>query len=62
MHSYVDSFHRCLLSVTNATLAEVLDRFLCGLVPEVWRQVLVHQLMDFTAAVLVMEHLGGAMG
>ena len=41
VRSYVDSFCCCLLSVTNAAPAEVLDRFLHGLAPEVWRQVLV---------------------
>ena len=62
MHSYVDSFCCCLLSVTNAALAEVLDRFLHGLAPEVWSQLLVQQPVDFATAALVMEHLGGAMG
>ena len=41
VHSYVDSFCRCLLGITNAYPAEVLDQFLCGLAPEVQRQVLV---------------------
>ena len=39
--SYVYSFRRCLLSVTDASPAEVLDRFLRGLVPDMRRQVLV---------------------
>ena len=62
MCSYVDSFCHCLLSVTDAALAEVLDRFLQELVPEVWRQVLVQQPIDFATAALVVERLGGAMG
>ena len=60
--SYVDRFRCCLLSVTTAAPAEVLDQFLCGLAPEVQHQVLVQQLVDFMTAALVMEHLGGMMG
>ena len=41
VRSYVDSFRRCLLNVTDASPAEVLDRFLRGLAPDVRRQVLV---------------------
>ena len=41
VRSYVDSFRRCLLSVTDASPAEVLDRFLCGLAPDMRCQVLV---------------------
>ena len=41
VRSYVDSFRHCVLSVTNASPAEVLDRFLHGLAPDVRRQVLV---------------------
>lgn len=40
----------------------MLDRFLCGLAPEVWHQVLVQQPVDFTTNELVAEHLGGVMG
>ena len=62
VHSYMDNFHRCLLSVTNAFPAEVLDGFLRGLVPEVRHQVLVQRPVDFATAVLVAERLGGAKG
>ena len=62
MRSYVDSFHRCLLIVTNASPAEVLDQFLRGLAPEVRHQVLVQPPADFATAALVTEQLGGAMG
>ena len=62
MRNYVDSFRRCLLSVTDAAPAEVLDRFLRGLAPDVRRQVLVQQPVDFAAAALCAERLGGAMG
>ena len=37
VRGYVDSFRRCLLSVTDAAPAEVLDRFLRGLAPDVRR-------------------------
>ena len=62
VRSYVDSFCCCFLSVTDASPAEVLDRFLRGLVPEVWHQVLVQSPADFATAALVAERLGGAMG
>ena len=62
MHSYVDSFHHCLLSLTDAAPTEVLDWFLRGLAPEVCHQVLVQQLVDFDTVALVLEHLGGTMG
>ena len=62
MHSYVDNFHHCLLSVTDAAPAEMLDRFLHGLALEVRHQVLVQQPVDFATAALVTEHLGGVVG
>ena len=58
MHSFVDSFHCCLLIVTNASPAEVLDQFLRGLAPEVRHQVLVQSPADFATAALVVERLG----
>ena len=62
MYSYVDNFHHCLLSVTDAAPAKVQDRFLHGLAPEARCQVLVQQPVDFVTAALVTEHLGGMMG
>ena len=41
VRSYVDNFSRCLLSITDASPAEMLDRFLRGLAPDMRRQVLV---------------------
>lgn len=58
----MDNFYHCLLSVTDAAPAEVLDQFLHGLALEVRCQVLVQQLVDFATAALVAECLGGAMG
>ena len=62
IRAYMDSFRRCLLSVTDADPAEVLDRFLRGLAVEVRKQVLVQQPAGFAAAALVAERLGSAMG
>ena len=59
---YMDNFCCCLLSEAKTAPAEVLDQFLHGLAPEVRRQVLVQQPMDFETAELVAECLGGAMG
>ena len=61
MHGYVDNFHRCLLSVTDAVPDEVLDQFLHGLAPEDRQQMLVQQPVDFATAALVIECLGGMM-
>ena len=41
VRAYVDRFRCCLLSVTDAAPAEVLDHFLRGLAAEVRKQVLV---------------------
>ena len=58
----MDNFHHCLLSVTDAAPAELLDQFLRGLAPEVRCQVLVQQPVEFATAALVAEDLGGKMG